>query len=179
MKKICIFLLLAVALSRSANAQIDLNNLNLNSILGKVMNVKKGFAPKFFLGKQPIDKIFKVGEVLGLKKNEQVNKLFNTFRTGRTIYKAAAYLGGAIALYGTVRAIDKAAAKKDYQGALTGGLSTIASGLIVKFLTKGASYKAVDIFNGIVKQKVKDKIKDIISIAPASQTMGVGLYVKI
>jgi hypothetical protein len=56
-----------------------------------------------------------------------------------------------------------------------GGVSTVATGLIVKFLTKGAAYKAVDIFNGIVRKK----IKDILSVAPASQTMGVGLYVKL
>ncbi len=49
-------------------------------------------------------------------------------------------------------------------------VSTAATGLIVKFLTKAASYKAVDVFNGVVK----NKIKEILSVAPASNTMGVG-----
>jgi hypothetical protein len=61
------------------------------------------------------------------------------------------------------------------KNALASGLVSIGTGLIVKFLTKNASYKAVDIFNGIAARK----IKDIFSIAPASNTMGIGLYVKL
>ncbi len=176
MKQITIVMVLSVFGFSSTNAQIDLNKiLNLDDILGKVMHVKKGFAPKFSLGNLSIPKINKVGEVLGLKQNAQVNKLFRTFKTGRTVYKIASYAGGAIALYGTIKAVDKASVAKDYKGALVGGLSTIASGLITKFLTKGASYKAVDIFNGIAKRK----IKDIFSIQPASGTMGMGVYVKL
>ena len=64
---------------------------------------------------------------------------------------------------------------KDYKTALVSGISTISTGLIVKFLTKAASYKAVDIFNGIAIKK----IKEIFSIKPASGTMGIGLYVKL
>ena len=67
-------------------AQIDLNNIDIKDIIGKVMHVEKGFAPKFSLGKTPIEKINKVAEILGLKKNE-VNRLFNTFKTGRTFIK--------------------------------------------------------------------------------------------
>ncbi|MBS1495350.1 MAG: hypothetical protein JSU03_07915 [Bacteroidetes bacterium] len=179
MRKI-IFLSLIVSLGcLHASAQIDLNELTTGNIFGKIMNVKKGFAPKFSLANQPIDKIFKVAEIIGLKKNDQATRLFNTFKTGRTIYKVASYVGAAVSVYAVVRAADKAASKKDYQGALTGGISSIVSGLAVKFLTKGASYKAVDIFNGIVKEKVKDKIKDIFSIAPASNTLGIGIYAKL
>ena len=179
MKKI-IFLCFVVSLATiNASAQIDLNNLTSSNIFGKILNVKKGFAPKFSLANQPIEKIFKVAEVIGLKKNDQATKLFNTFRTGRTIYKVASYVGAAVSVYAVVRAADKAATKKDYQGALTGGITSIVSGLAVKFLTKGASYKAVDIFNGIVKEKIKDKIKDIFSIAPASNTLGIGIYAKL
>ena len=54
-------------------------------------------------------------------------------------------------------------------------VSTAATGLIVKFLIKAATYKAVDVFNAVVK----NKIKDILSVAPASNTTGVGLYVKL
>ena len=179
MKKIIAVCLVVCFAAGSANAQIDFNNLSLDKILGRALNVQKGFAPKFSLANQPIDKIFKVAEIIGLKKNEQASKLFNTFKTGRTIYKVASYAGTAISLYAAVKAIDKAASKKDYQTALASGLSSIGSGLIVKFLTKGASYKAVDIFNGIMRNKVKDKIREILSVAPASSTLGVGLYVKL
>lgn len=176
MKKTIVIILVAVFVVNKSSAQIDLNKLlNLNDIVGKVMHVKKGFAPKFSLGNVPITKITKVGEIFGLKKNEQVNKLFKTFKTGRTVYRVASYAGGAIAVYGTIKAIDKASIAKDYKGALIGGLSTIASGLITKFLTKGAAYKATDVFNGIVTKK----IKNIFSIQPASSTMGMGVYVKL
>ncbi|MEO6904796.1 MAG: hypothetical protein ABI148_00410 [Ginsengibacter sp.] len=156
-------------------AQVDLSNLDLKDILGKVMHVEKGFAPKFSLGRTPIQKINKVAEILGLKQNDNVNKLFNTFKTGRIIYKAAAYAGAAIAVYSLVRKTEKSVSAQDYNGALYSGIGAIGSGLIVKFLTKGASYKAVDIFNGIAAKK----IKDIFSIGPASNTAGIGLYVKL
>ena len=71
--------------------------------------------------------------------------------------------------------VDKIIISKDYKTALISGIGTISSGLIVKFLTKGASYKAVDLFNGIAIKK----IKEIFSIAPASNNVGIGLYVKL
>ncbi|MEP7233137.1 MAG: hypothetical protein ABI691_22960 [Ginsengibacter sp.] len=156
-------------------AQIDLNNIDLNDIIGKVMKVDKGFSPKFSLGNTPIQKINKVAEILGLKKNETVNKLFNTFKTGRIIYKVAAYTGTAVIAYALVRKVSNSVKSNDYTGALYSGLGTVGSGVIVKLLTKGASYKAVDIFNGIAAKK----IRDIFSIAPASNTAGIGLYVKL
>jgi hypothetical protein len=139
------------------------------------MHVEKGFAPKFSLGKTPIDQISKVAEILGLKKNEEVNRLFKTFKTGRIVYKVAAYTGSAIVVYGLVRKLDNSLKSQDYNTALYSGIGAIGSGLVVKFLTKGASYKAVDIFNGIAVKT----IKDIFSIAPASNTAGIGLYVKL
>ena len=175
MKKVVIVCFIFSLAAGKASAQIDFDNLNLDKILGKVLNVQRGFAPKFSLGKISISKVAKVAEIIGLKKSEQAIKLFNTFRMGRTIYKVAAYAGTAIAAYSAIKAIDKAAVKEDYQKPLIGALSSIASGLVVKFLTKGASYKAVDVFNGVVKKK----IKDIFSVAPASSTMGMGLYVKL
>jgi len=104
-----------------------------------------------------------------------VNRLFKTFKTGRTIYKVAAYAGGAIAVYSLARKLDNSVKSNDYNGALYSGISAIGTGLVIKFLTKGASYKAVDIFNGIAVKK----IRDIFSIGPASNTAGVGLYVKL
>ena len=175
MKKLILLSFVLFFTTAKITAQIDLTNLSLDKIFGKVLNVQRGFAPKFSLGNTPIKKIEKVAEILGLKKNEQIDRLFNTFKTGRTIYKIAAYAGGAIAAYGAIKAIDKSAVQKDYKGALISGLSTIGTGLLVKFLTKGASYKAADIFNGIIKKK----IKGIIGIGPASSTIGMGLYVKL
>ena len=178
MKKVSIIILISCAglfVAKRSTAQIDLNNIDINDIIGKVMHVDKGFAPTFALGNTPIQKINKVAEILGLKKNETVNKLFNTFKTGRIIYKVAAFTGGAIAVYAIARKVGNSVKSDNYSGALYSGLGAIGSGLIVKFLTKGASYKAVDIFNGIATKK----IKDIFSIAPASGTAGIGLYVKL
>jgi hypothetical protein len=175
MKKVIVLCFIIVAVNSTVAAQIDFKNLNLDNILGKVLNVKRGFAPKFSLGNISIPKIAKVAEIIGVKKSDQAIKLFNTFKTGRTIYKIASYAGGAIAAYSAIKAIDKSAVKEDYQKPLIGALSSVASGLLVKFLTKAASYKAVDVFNGVVKKK----IRDILSVAPASSTMGVGVYVKL
>ncbi|HMT95404.1 MAG TPA: hypothetical protein PKC62_01845 [Ferruginibacter sp.] len=190
MKKLLILLMLACFYAGNSVAQIDLKNLDLEKIdlrkidlsnidisalLGKTINVKKGWAPKFALGKSPIDKIFNVAEIIGIKKNDKANKLFKTFKTGRTIYKVAAYAGAAVAVYGTARSLKNSVKKSEYQTAITTGISSIASGIIVKLLTKGASYKAVDIFNGVATKT----IKDILSIKPASETLGVGLYVQL
>jgi len=165
-----------VLLASSANAQIDFNKiLNLNDLIGKTLSVKKGFAPKFSLAGVSIPKIAKVAEVFNLKNNAEALRLFNTFKTGRTIYRVASYAGSAVALYGTIKAIDKASVAKDYKGALIGGVTTIGTGLITKLLTKAAAYKAVDVFNGVVTKK----IKNIFSIQPATTTLGVGLYVKL
>jgi len=169
---IVLFIFAGLLFSVKSGAQVDLNHLDINDIIGKVMHVQRGFAPKFSLGNTPIQKINKVAEILGLKKNETINRLFNTFKTGRIIYKVAAYAGGAIVAYGIVRQISKSTAKGT---ALYSGIGAAASGLIVKFITKGASYKAVDIFNGIAARK----IKDIFSIAPATGSAGIGLYVKL
>ena len=169
---IALFIFAGLLFSVKSGAQVDLNNLDINDIIGKVMHVQRGFAPKFSLGNTPIQKINKVAEILGLKKNETINRLFNTFKTGRIIYKVAAYAGGAIVVYGIVRQISKSSANGT---ALYSGIGAAGSGLIVKFITKGASYKAVDIFNGIATRK----IKDIFSIAPATGTAGIGLFVKL
>ena len=169
-----IFITVFVFSSQRSSAQIDLDHLDINDIIGKVMHVQRGFAPKFSLGSTPVQKINKVAEILGLKRNEEINKLFNTFKTGRTIYKVAAYAGGAILVYGLYRKINNSIINKDYNTALVSGIGTVSSGLLVKFLTKAASYKAVDIFNGIAVKK----IKEIFSIGPASNTMGIGLYAK-
>lgn len=166
--------------STNAKAQIDLNkidlnNININQLIGQVMKVKKGYAPQFFIGDIKIPKVDKVAEILNLKKNPEINRLFKTYKTGRTVYKIASYAGSAVAIYGVIKSIDKAAVKNEYQTAFASALGTIGTGVIVKLLTKGASYKAVDIFN---KVAVKS-IKDIFKIGMASDTVGVGLYVSL
>lgn len=170
-----LFLFSTLLFAERSSAQMDLNNLDLKDIIGKVVHVQKGFAPKFSLGRTPIQKISKVEEILGLKQNTEVNRLFNTFKTGRIIYKAAAYAGGAIAAYSLVNKTGNSVKSQDYNTALYSGISAVGAGLIIKLLTKGASYKAVDIFNDIAVRK----IKDIFSIAPALNTAGVGLFVKL
>ena len=102
-----------------------------------------------------------------------LNKLFTSGMSFTP--NISAYTGSAIAVYGVIKSLDKAALKQDYQAAIISGISSVASGVIVKLLTKGASYKAVDIFNNTVK----NKIKDIFHIGAASQTIGVGVYVRL
>jgi len=176
MKRTAALLIAFVCISSTTSAQIDLNRiLDMGNLVGKALKVKKGFAPQFSLGNTPIKAIGKVGEIFQVKNIAQATKLFNTFKTGRTVYRVAAAAGSAFAVYGTVRSLDKATATKDYQAAITAGVITIGTGLITKFLTKAAAYKAVDVFNGAVTKK----IKDIFSIQPASSTIGMGLYVKL
>jgi hypothetical protein len=177
MKKHLVSLLFvtAVLFSSRSFAQIDFDNLNPTDILNRVIKVDKGFSPQFYLGNLKIPKVNKLGEILGMKKDPEIDRLFRTFKTGRTVFQIASYAGTAITIYGVAKSIDKAAAASDAKTALVSGLSAIGTGVIVKLLTKGASYKAVDIFNNTVK----NKIKDIFKIGAASQNIGVGLYVRL
>ncbi len=167
--------ILLICICKISYSQIDFNNIDLNQILGSVIKVDKGFEPKFFIGNVKIPSVNKVAEILGVKNNTEINKLFKTYKTGRTIYKIASFTGAAISAYGVIRSLDKAALKQDYQAAILSGISSIGSGVIVKLLTKKASYKAVDIFN----KTITNKIKDIFHIGASSQTLGVGLYVRL
>ena len=167
--------LLFSGICKTSSAQIDLENLDIKDILGKVMKVEHGFSPKFYLGNTKIPKIPKVAEILGMKKNPEINKLFKTYRTGRAIFQVAGYAGSAVALYGVIKKIGNSTDTSGYRTAITTGLVSLGTGVLVKLLTKAAAYKAVDIFNGIAMKK----IRDIFSVAPASNTMGIGLYVKL
>ncbi|RYY48582.1 MAG: NADH-quinone oxidoreductase subunit J [Chitinophagaceae bacterium] len=158
-------------------------------ILGKVkvLKVQKGFSPKFFLGELQLNKVGILGEklkgveVLGQvfnKKNiDQVTKLYKTYKTGLIVFKVLGAAGTAVTTYSVLRGatgsdkFDDATVKK----MLTPAIASIATGVLTKVLTKAASYKAVDIFNGVVKRKVQD----IFSIQPASSNLGIGLYVKL
>ena len=167
LKKIftAIILFMVVAVSKS-NAQgidiekIDLKNFSLDALLGKVLQVKKGWAPQFFSGKKKIPKINIVRDILGSKKNSEINRLFGTFKTGRTVYRITNYAGAAISLYGAIKKIseNKDSLANDAKGYIISGLSSMSLGTVVKLLTKGASYKAVDIFGGVIKKKLMDII---------------------
>jgi hypothetical protein len=177
--------------SFAASAQIKIGDLNvdLDQLLGKVkvLKVQKGFSPKFFLGDLQLNKVGILGEklkgveVLGQvfnKKNiDQVTKLYKTYKTGLIVFKVLGAAGTAVTTYSVIRGatnsdkFDDGTVKK----MLYPALASVLTGVVTKVLTKKASYKAVDIFNGIVKKKVQD----IFSIKPASSTLGVGLYVKL
>jgi hypothetical protein len=183
-KKIILMLTMVAGMAFSSRAQIDLSNINLDNILGKVLSVKKGWAPKFSLANVSIPKIAKVGEIINVKNIQTATKLFNTFRTGRTIYKIGAYAGSAVTTYSAIRnAVNNAKTQVDQQlkkglkTTLIAGGATMATGLLVKFLTKAASYKAVDAFNGTVKRKLKDILSfDAPEASPYTQA---GLALKI
>ncbi|HRD58386.1 MAG TPA: hypothetical protein PK504_10070 [Ferruginibacter sp.] len=182
-------LLLITSLGTHAQIKIGDMDIDLDQLLGKakVLKVQKGFSPKFFLGDLQLNKVGILGEklkgveVLGQvfnKKNiDQVTKLYKTYKTGLIVFKVLGAAGTAVTTYSVIRGatnsdkFDDGTVKK----MLYPALASVATGVLTKVLTKQASYKAVDIFNGVVKNKVKD----IFSIKPASETLGVGLYVQL
>lgn len=183
------FMLMTVSSAASAQIKIGDMNIDIDQLLGKVkvLTVKKGFSPKFSLGDIQLNKVGILGEdlkgikVLGQvfnKKNiDQVNRLYKTYKTGLVVFKVLGAAGTAVAAYSTVKGIadDQKFNDKTVKAMLYPALASMATGVITKVLTKKASYKAVDIFNGVVRKKVED----IFSIQPASSTLGVGLYVKL
>ncbi|RYF82601.1 MAG: hypothetical protein EOO03_15915 [Chitinophagaceae bacterium] len=172
-------------------AQIKIGDLpiNIDELFqtSKVLKVKKGFSPKFLLGNVQLNKVGLLGEnlkgvellgnVFSKKNIEQVTKLYKTYKTGLVVYKVLAAAGGAAAVYSTVRGVTDSQKFDDatVKGVLYPALGSLATGILTKVITKKASYKAVDIFNGIARKK----IQDIFSIQPASSNLGVGVYVKL
>jgi len=175
----------------TAKAQIKLEDIpfDLNEILGrsKLLTVDKGFSPVFKLGNFQVNKVGILGEklkgigILGdifqTKNIERVTKLYKTYKTGLVVFKILGAAGAVVTTYSAIRGVtdeqkfDDATVKK----LLYPAIGSIATGVLTKVLTKAASYKAVDIFNGIVRNKVKD----IFSIGPASSNLGVAVYVKL
>ncbi|MCP9750281.1 hypothetical protein [Ferruginibacter sp. HRS2-29] len=167
----------------------DLKDLDLSSILGKtkLLKVKKGFSPVFSLGNYQINTVGLLGEklkgvsilgeILDTKGIDKIMGMYKTYKTGLVVYKILSSAGTIVAVVGAIKGFsnsekfDDATVKKMLYPALAG----VATGVLTKVLTKAASYKAVDIFNGVVRNKVKD----ILSIRPASETLGLGLYVKL
>lgn len=189
MKRTLILFFLIAFFAGAANAQIKLEDIpfNLGDILGKskVLTVKKGFNPVFKLGNFQVNKVGILGEklkgveILGdifdTKGVNKVMKLYKTYKTGLVVFKVLAAAGTAVTVYSTVKGAAESFDDKDVKQLLYPAITSVATGVITKILTKKASYKAVDIFNGVVTKKVKD----IFSIQPASETLGVGLYVKL
>jgi hypothetical protein len=183
--------LLLIFGSTGAFAQIKIGDLpiDIDALLGKVkvLKVKKGFSPKFLLGVVQLNKVGLFGEnlkgvkvlgdVFSRKNIAQVTKLYKTYKTGLVVFKVLAAAGTAVTTYSAIRGLtddqkfDDGTVKK----MLYPALGSIATGVLTKVLTKKASYKAVDIFNGIARKK----LEDIFSIQPASSTLGLGVYVKL
>lgn len=184
-------LLMILFSSAGSFAQVKIGDLpiDIDQLFNrvKVLKVKKGFSPKFLLGEVQLNKVGLLGEnlkgvellgnVFSKKNIDQVTKLYKTYKTGLVVYKVLAAAGGAAAVYSTVRGVtdDQKFDDATVKGLLYPALGSLATGIITKVLTKKASYKAVDIFNGIARKK----IQDILSIQPASSTLGMGVYVKL
>jgi hypothetical protein len=195
MKKIILFGICLIVLQNSKAQLVDLKNLDLSKLLGQTLQVKKGWAPKFAIGNINMPKLAKVGELFNLKKVEQANRLFKTFKTGRTAYKIGAYAGMATSLYSSFKnlqvadKLDKATVQaeidkyksqlKSAQSTLVAGGATILTGVLVKLLTKKAASKAADAFNG----KIRKKLGDLLSVDAPSQsrytTAGLALKIKL
>lgn len=191
MKKNIILLTLVFSVLFSvANAQIKLDDIlgKVNDLLGSksILKVKKGFSPKFSLGNLQLNKVGILGEklkgikvlekVFDSKKTNQITSLFKTYKTGLVVYKILGGIGAAATTYTTIRGAvgnEKFDAKTVKQ-LIWPAVGSLLTGVVTKILTKKASYKAVDIFNGVVKKKVKD----VFGIGAASQGNGIGLIVK-
>jgi hypothetical protein len=195
MKSICkisLALVLILSAGLSLRAQVKLQDIpfNLDDILGKskLLSVKKGFNPIFSIGNYQINKVGILGEnmkgvkilgdILGKKGVvADITKMYKTYKTGLVVFKTLSVVGTGVAAYSTIRGLtadnkfDDGTVKK----LLFPALGTLATGVLTKVLTKAASYKAVDMFNGVARKK----IKDILSIQPASSTLGAGIYVKL
>jgi hypothetical protein len=186
-----ITLVLILVTSSASFAQIKIGDLpiDIDALLGKVkvLKVKKGFSPKFLLGELQLNKVGILGEdlkgvkllgdVFSKKNIAQVTKLYKTYKTGLVVFKVLAAAGTAVTTYSAIRGFTDAEKFNDgtVKAMLYPAIGSILTGVVTKVLTKKASYKAVDIFNGIARKK----IQDIFSIQPASSTLGVGVYVKL
>ena len=192
MKKILVIIFITnFVFASNTNAQIKIEEVlgKVTELLGKkeLLQVKKGFSPKFSLGKLQINKVGILGEqlkginVLGTIFNskgiQDVTKLYKTYKTGLVVYKILAGAGTVITTYSAIRGIagTEKFDNKTVKQLLAPAITSVLTGVVTKILTKKASYKAVDIFNGVVKKKVKD----IFGVGAASQGVGMAVYVKL
>lgn len=185
-------ILLSGVIATQSHAQVkleDLKNLDLGDILGKtkVLKVKKGFSPVFSIGNYQINKVGLLGEklkgvtilgdILDTKGIDKIMSMYKTYKTGLVVFKILSSAGTIVTVISAIKGFSDSDNFNDatVKKMLYPALGSLATGVLTKILTKAASYKAVDIFNGVVRNKVKD----IFSIKPASETLGVGLYVKL
>ena len=192
MKKILIILFVScIVASKATVAQIKVEDVlgKVNELLGKkeILTVRKGFNPVFNLGNLQINKVGLLGEklkgieVLGnifnSKGVQDVTKLYKTYKTGLVVYKILGGVGAAVTAYTTIRGVagTEKFDNKTVRQLLTPAITSLVTGVVTKVLTKKASYKAVDIFNGVVRKKVKD----VFGIGAASQGIGMAVYVKL
>ena len=190
--KILFFGILFSVLFSAVNAQVKLDDIlgKVNVLLGtkSLLKVKKGFSPKFSLGNLQLNKVGILGEklkgikvlekVLDSKKATQITGLFKTYKTGLVVYKILGSAGAIVSSYSAIKAVAKdggGLTNTEVKQLIWPAVGSLLTGVVTKLLTKKASYKAVDIFNGVVKKKVKD----IFNIGAASQGAGIGLYVKL
>ncbi len=167
----------------------DIKNLDITKILGqsKILSVEKGFSPTFFLGKNKINSVGILGEklkgvnilgdILGKKNAGQILGLYKTYKTGLVVFKILGAAGSIVTVASTVKGITDEQNFNDQtvKQMLYPAIGSLVTGIVTKIITKKASYKAVDVFNGMVKKT----IKDILSVKPASQNLGLGLYVNL
>lgn len=167
------FFLLLTASNR-LQAQVKLQDIpfKLEDILSKskILSVKKGFNPVFSLGNYQINKVGILGEnlkgvkilgdVLNSKGLGQINKMYKNYKTGLVVFKVLSVAGTGVAAYSTVRGLtaDNKFNDATVKGLLYPALGSIATGVLTKVITKAASYKAVDIFNGAVRRDRKSVV---------------------
>ena len=186
------FAMATLCFAQQANAQIkieDLKDLNIAELLGKakVLKVRKGFSPVFSIGNYQINTVGLLGEklkgvsilgeILDKRGVEKIMGLYKTYKTGLVVFKILGAAGTAVTVLSAVKGFtaEQNFNDKTVKQLLYPAVASLLTGVITKVLTKKASYKAVDIFNGVVR----NKIKDIFSIQPASASLGLGLYVKL
>ena len=190
MKKTSIIIGIILLMFVNANAQIKIEDIlqKATDLLGKkeLLSVKKGFSPVFSLGKLQINKVGILGEklkgieVLGnifdSKGIQNVTKLYRTYKTGLVVYKILAGAGTLVTTYSAIRGIagSEKFDNKTVRQLLAPAITSLVTGVVTKILTKKASYKAVDIFNGVVRKKVKD----IFGVGAATNGLGMAVYVK-
>ena len=191
--RLLILLVLFAGVSNDAKSQVKIEDIigqiDLESLLGRgeILKVKKGFSPIFSLGNMQINTVGLFGEklkgvailgdILDKKGVSKIMGMYKTYKTGLVVYKVLSSAGTAVTIVSAIKGFseeekfDDATVKKMLYPALT----SIATGVITKIVTKKASYKAVDIFNGVARKT----LKDILSVGPASSNYGVGVYVQL
>ena len=191
--RILLMSLLLTTASQSVKAQVTLEDIlgqiDLGQLLGngQLIKIEKGFSPVFYIGNKQINTVGLfgeklkgveiLGEILGKKSGLNIMGMYRTYKTGLVVYKVLASAGTVVTAVGLIKGVsdEQNFQDKTVKQLLYPALTSVASGVITKLLTKRASYKAVDIFNGVARKT----LKDILSVGPSSSGYGVGVYVQL